>query len=97
MIESPPVEIQITEPQTIDDREVWKIISNQPEYAHFMQSGDLLLPATRPGQQTNEIVNSIESFINYHATSVYTPHFRVAIAKYRASIATLRKAGLLKD
>jgi hypothetical protein len=96
-IESPPVEIRLTEPQTIDDREVWKFISNQPEYALFMQSGDLYLPGTRLGTRTNQIVDEIERFVNYHSTSTYTPYFRAAIAQYRALIESLRKTGRLDD
>ena len=96
-IESTPVEIQVTEPQRLDDREVWNFLSNQPEYALFMQSGDLLLPATGPGKRTIEIVDGIESFINYHSTSTYSPYFRTAIAQYRAFIESLRKTGRLND
>lgn len=96
-IESVPLEIQVTEPQNIDDIEIWKVISSQPQYALFMQSGDLLLPGTRPEPQTKEIVDRIEAFVNYHAASTYAPHFRAAIAKHRAALESLRKAGLLRD
>jgi hypothetical protein len=96
-IESSPVEIQITEPQTVDDREVWKFISNHPVYALFMQSGDLYLPGTPIGKRTTEIVDGIDRFINYHSTSTYTPYFRAAIAQYRAFIESLRKTGRLND
>ena len=61
------------------------------------QSGDLLLPATGPGQRTIEIVDGIESFTNYHSTSTYSPYLKTAIAQYRAFIESLRKTGLLND
>jgi len=96
-IESPPLEIHLTEPQTIDDIDIWKLISKQPEYAYFMQTGDLLLPGTRPGQRTIEAVDRLESFLNYHATSTYTRHFREAIAKNRQIFESIRKSGALKD
>jgi hypothetical protein len=84
-IESAPLEIRVGEPQTVDDIEVWKVISSQPEYVLFMQSGDLL-KGTLTDRENKEFVDALEKFINYYATSTYTPHFRAAIAKYRASV-----------
>jgi hypothetical protein len=94
-IESPPFEIHITEPQRIDDIEIWKVISNQPEYAFFMQSGDLL-QGTLTDQRTKDMVDALEAFINYHAASTYTPHFRAAIAKHRADVERYLNATKLK-
>jgi hypothetical protein len=94
-IESAPLEIRVSEPQTNDDIEVWKVISSQPEYALFMQSGDLLEGTlTDPGNK--EFVDALEKFINYHATSTYTPHFRAAIAKHRADVERHLKATKVK-
>jgi hypothetical protein len=62
-----------------------------------VRSGDLLLAATGPGKRTIEIVDGIESFINYHSTSTYGPYFRTAIAQYRAFIESLRKTGRLNN
>jgi hypothetical protein len=90
-IESAPLEIRVSEPQTVDDIEVWKVISSEPEYAFFMQSGDLLEGTlTDPGNK--EFVDALEKFINYHATSTYTPHFRAAIARYRAALEKVKAA-----
>jgi hypothetical protein len=90
-IESPPLEIYVTEPQKIDDIEIWKLISSQPKYALFMQSGDLL-QGTLTDQRTNDMVDALEAFVNYHATSAYTPLFRAAIAKHRADVERHLKA-----
>jgi hypothetical protein len=73
-IESLPLEIRVAEPQTFDDIEVWKVISSQPKYALFMQSGDLS-QGTLTDRENKEFVDALEKFINYHATSTYTPHF----------------------
>ena len=94
-IESPPLEIHITEPQRIDDIEIWKVISNQPEYALFMQSGDLL-QGTLTDQRTKDMVDALETFINFHSASTYTSHFRAAIAKHRADVERHLNATKLK-
>ena len=96
-IESPPLEIYINEPQTIDDIEMWKLMSKHPEYAYFMQTRGDLLQGTFTDQRTKEMVDTIESFVNYHAASTYTPYFREAIAKHRAAVERHRKAGTLKE
>ena len=54
-IESTPVEIQVTEPQTLDDREVWNFISNQPEYALFRQSGPAIYFCQRLAQENGRL------------------------------------------
>lgn len=90
-IESLPVEIYVSEPQLADDREIWKIMSKEPEYALFMQSGDLL-SGTLIDPENKEFVDALEKFINYHATSTYTPHFRAAIAKHRATLEKVKAA-----
>jgi hypothetical protein len=90
-IESLPLEIFVTEPQTIDDTEVWKLISSQPEYALFMQSADLL-QGTLTDQRTKDKIDALEAFVNYHATSTYAPLFRAAIAKHRVSVERYLKA-----
>ena len=96
-VESPPLEIYINEPQTIDDIEMWKLMSKHPEYAYFMQTRGDLLQGTFTDQRTKEMVDTIESFVNYHAASTYTPYFREAIAKHRAAVERHRKAGTLKE
>jgi hypothetical protein len=83
-IESLPVEIYVSEPQSADDREIWKIMSQEPEYALFMQSGDLL-SGTLTDPENKEFVDAIENLINYHANSTYGPYFRGAIVRYRAA------------
>jgi hypothetical protein len=92
-IESPPLEIYISEPQTTDDRESWKLISSHPEYAYFMQTTGDTLHGTITDQQTKEMVDSLETFINYHSTSIYVPYLRAAINKHRALLESMRKSG----
>ena len=89
------MDIQITEPQTTDDIEIWKVISSQPEYALFMQSGDLL-QGTLTDQRTKDMVDALETFINFHSASTYTSHFRAAIAKHRADVERHLNATKLK-
>ena len=89
------MDIQITEPQTTDDIEIWKVISSQPEYALFMQSGDLL-QGTLTDQRTKDMVDALETFINFHSASTYTPHFRAAIAKHRVDLERHLNATKLK-
>jgi hypothetical protein len=90
-IESPPLEIHVGEPQKIDDIELWKIISAEPEYALFMQSG-WVLRGKITDQGIKEFVDEFEKAVNYHATSTYAPHFRAAIAKHRADLEKIKAA-----
>lgn len=96
-IESPPLEIQVSEPQAFDDIEMWKFISVNPEYAYFMQSGEFLLPGKVPGKWAIEMTDDLEKFINYYANSKYTPYFRQAIGKQRQTYELIQKSGRLKD
>jgi len=90
-VESMPFEIYVGEPQTVDDLEIWKIMSKEPEYAFFMQSGDLL-SGTLTDQENKQFVDAIENITNYRATSTYTPYFRAAIARHRAAVERHLKA-----
>jgi hypothetical protein len=90
-IESLPLEIHVSEPQSMDDIELWKAMNAEPEYALFMQTGWVLRgKITDP--ETKAFVAAFENFVNFHATSTYAPHFRAAIAKHRADLAKVNAA-----
>jgi hypothetical protein len=90
-IQSAPLEIYVGESQKIDDIELWKIISAEPDYALFMQSGSVFRGKITD-QRTKEFVDAVENLVNYYPTSTYASHFRAAIAKHRASVEKVKAA-----
>jgi hypothetical protein len=89
--ESRPLEIYVREPQTADDLAIWKIMSKEPKYVFFMQTGDFL-SGTLTSQENKEFVDAIENLTNYHSTSTYAPYFRAAITQYRERYLNATKA-----
>jgi len=92
-IESPPLEIHVGEPQKIDDIEVWNIMSAEPEYVLFMQSGSVLRGKITD-QRVKEFVDELEKLVNFHSTSTYAPHFRAAIEKHKMDLEKIKGAKL---
>ena len=90
-LESTPLDIHVGEPQKIEDIELWKLISAEPDYALFMQSGSVLRGKITD-ERTKEFVEAVENLVNYYQTSTYAPYFRAAIAKHRATLDKIRAA-----
>lgn len=98
-IESEPIEIRINEPQNIDDVEVWNVLKSDPEYAYFIQTGSTKTGPSKkhPGYaKSQRVVENLENIVNFYSASRYGEHIRSALAKHRASIKRLKKAGLIK-
>lgn len=95
-IESKPVTIEVAEPYTADDVEVWNVLKSDPEYAYFIQTGGFRASSgTDP--RSKQKVETLERLLSLYPASTYNQAIRDALSKQRAAIQNLRKAGVLKD
>jgi|SRR5919109_477721 hypothetical protein len=95
-IESKPVTIEVAEPYTLDDVEVWNVLKSDPEYAYFIQTGGFRA-SSGADPKSKQMVENLERLLSLYPTSTYSQAIRDALSKQRAAIQNLKKAGLLKD
>lgn len=93
-IESKPIEIKITEPQSIDDVAIWDVFKSDPEYAYFIQTGSLRRHSMDP--KTRQMVETLERLVSFYSTSGYAGHIRSALSKHYSRVSNLKKQGLIK-
>ena len=81
-IESETIRIQIEEPQG-KDLEVWSKIKERPDFAYFIQNGELV--DFRSYEEKAKFLQEVEQILTGYPDSLYSESLRQSRAKFRAS------------
>jgi hypothetical protein len=85
-VSSEPLKITITEPIG-EDFQVWKLIKDRGDFAHFIQNGQLV-DFKNPEKQA-KFLQDVEEILNTYPNSFYASSLRQSLDKFKASEAKL--------
>lgn len=89
LMKSEPVQITLEQPVG-EDLQVWNIIKNNGDIAHFIQEGYPRIPDYKPEERAR-FLREVEQIIIDHPNSFYAESLRRSLDKFEAAKARLEK------
>lgn len=89
-LESGPVRVEVREPVG-PDAEVWRVLSGNPKFGYFIQSGSL--GENPAGPQARELITTLEGLLQSYPASGYAERIRHSLVQYRAMLEKIKGRG----